>query len=94
MNLLLYWYFENQSLSFLDHVNPFILVYGYITDQGTIDPSYFFCDLPHRGVSSLFTDSSTVFEQFEMTMAHIDISPFESMLLVVAPYVAALSIHV
>ena len=74
----------------MDQVKQFILVYGYVTDQGTKELYSSLYTPPHNGAYILSPNPSTLYENF--TSAMVDISPSVYWFIIIDPSGSKLSI--
>ena len=72
LNFILYWHLDKiQSEYFIDQVNKFLLSYGSVPDQETIDPYLCLYYTPNRGVSILSLNYINASDHLVITMVCI-----------------------
>ena len=83
LNYSLYWFPRViQYLSSIEQVKQFILSYGSVTCQGTIDLSSYLYNPSYIGSCILYLVPSTLYDHFTTPM--IDIAPYGVWILIVA----------
>ena len=88
LNFLLYWYPETiQSLSFPEQVKQFVLAYGYVPEEGTIEPSSSLYNIKHSGTSTLKLSLSTKYDHLTMPIVLLNVAPSGDIFLIVVPSV-------